>query len=626
MNLEWIVNLKSNIQQQLAGAANAFQKTDTAAKSFQKTTSTLPNNLENIRKKVEDLKVIRDLTTDVRELAKANREIASLERNAGRLSTTGTQNRLQGLLSNSSIPGVSGLAGLATPAGAAAAGVAVVGAALAQGTKNALAFDAGMAKANTTLGLTKPELAKVSGEVANLAALSGIENALGQVPEAFNQIVSGVNDTALSMDILRNSLKGAEAAQTDLRVVSDAVVNTMNSVGAANTNAKEIMDTLFGAVKVGKGEFADFANYLPRVIPLSNNLGLSFKETAGAFAFFTSQGLKAEQTSTVLENVFKAFSDNKRQAAFKAFGIQLFDQKGNLRGLVDISTQLKNKLDGLTNQDRVRILDSLGLDQEATLGASGFVQNLDKLKDSIEQTRNAASLGIGLDGAFEKGKNVQSEYNKAMNQFQELLRSIGAELLPAVNFGLQSINNSLQGMRIGFDLLKVANKKIGEFGQTGLGKTIKYIAAPGTILTDLMGGGKKEATPAGVPSLLKRPSERDADYGKVLGLALNSSTTLGLQKKSFDPIVVDLAKKTKADPFATNYLKNLDRKEKEKSEKVTGGGSRPVNIQIKMDQLGVTGGLTIQSTTVTEGINEVETMLKQMFLRVVNSANQIALG
>lgn len=603
MNLEWIANLKSNIQSQLTGAANAFQKTDTAAKSFQKSVSALPSNLENIRKKIDDLRVIRDLTTDVRELAKANREIASLERNASRLNGVGTQNRLQGFLSNSSIPGLSGLAGVATPAGAAAAAAALVGAALIDGTKSAIRFEAGMAKANTTLQLTRPELAKVSAEVKSLAATSGIENAIDQVPQAFNQIVSGVNDTQLALDVYRNALKGAEAAQTDLNVVSDATVNTLNAVGASNTNAKEVLDTLFGAVNVGKGEFADFANYLPKIIPLSNNLGLSFKETAGAFAYYTSQGLKAEQASTTLENVFKALSDSKRQAEFRKLGIQLFDQQGKLRSLVDISEQLKKKFDGLTNQQRIKILDSLGLDQEATLGLSSFTQDVEKLRDSIDRTSNAGKLGIGLEGSLEKGANAQAEYNRAMNQFKDLLTSIGAELLPVVNFALKNINDTLQGMRLGFDLLKIGSKKATDFvNNNALTRTAKYLVAPGEVLTDFFTG--RTRSPANPVSAENRPT-------KVANRVAAPASQLA---------------KPKVDPFSDKRLKELDKKEKERSERVTGGGSRPVNIQIKVEQLGVTGGLTIQSTTVTEGISEVETMLKQMFLRVVNSANQIALG
>ncbi|MDJ1494155.1 phage tail tape measure protein [Cytophagaceae bacterium DM2B3-1] len=597
--LEWLFNIKGNVQAQLNSAASAFMKTDSLAKQFQKTTNALPNSLEGIRKKIDDLKVIRELTTDVKELAKANREIQSLEKQSNKLSGLGTQNKVQSFLQNgalSQIPGVAGLAGIATPAGAAAAGVALVGAALVDGTKKAFAFEAGMAKANTTLGLSKGELEVVSKEVKSLAATSGLENAIGQVPDAFNQIVSGVGDTKTSLDILRNSLKGAEAAQTDLNVVSDATVNVLNAVGKSNTNAKEVLDTLFGAVNVGKGEFADFANYLPKIIPLSNNLGLSFKETAGAFAYYTSQGLKAEAASTTLENVFKALSDSKRQKEFKKLGIELFDNQGKLKSLVDISTQLKTRFDGLTAKQRIRILDSLGLDQEATLGLSSFIQDVDKLKDSISRTSNAAQEGIGLDAAAKNGANAQAEYNRLMNQFTDILTELGLKILPIVNNVLGHLNNMLIFIKGSFGAIGKLNDKIGE--TVNGNKALQAVANPVGFIAGLFGKKDNPTTP-----VENRPTK-----------AINRVAALP-----------GALAKPKVDPFAKKRLEELDKKDQDTVNKVTGGGSRPVNINIRFESLNK-GGITIQSTTVQEGAAQIEAILSEYLLRVVNSANQVALG
>jgi TP901 family phage tail tape measure protein len=606
-SLEWLFNLKGNIQAQLNAGAAAFLKADGAARQFQRTTNALPSSIEGIRKKIDDLKVIRELTTDVKELAKANREIAASEKQLSKLSGLGTQNKVQSFLTSgplSGIPGVAGLAGVATPMGLVAAGAAIAGTALVDAGRKAITFNAGMAKANVTMGLSKSELNALSQEVKTLAGESGIENAIGQVPDAFNQIVSGVGDAKLSMDILRSSLKGAEAAQTDLKVVSDAVVNTMNSVGSANTNAKEVLDTLFGAVKVGKGEFADFANYLPKIIPLSNNLGLSFKETAGAFAFYTSQGLKAEQASTTLENVFKALSDSKRQKEFKKLGIELFDQQGKLRSLVDISSQLKTRFDGLTAKQRIRLLDSLGLDQEATLGLSSFVQDVDKLRDSIEQTKNAASLGIGLDGSLAKGANEQAEYNRMMNQFNDLMMELGLAVMPLVNDALKNINAILGLIRGAADWVgnKFSNSPILKMAaKDAFGIVTNPIGTIREKWNQLQSGK--------VPDELKTKAGTENRPTRAANRVANPTGPT----------------KPKKDPFTQKRLDELDKKDKETTEKVTGGGSRPVNIYISFEALNK-GGITIQTTNLTEGANQVEAMLMEMMLRVTNSANQIATG
>jgi TP901 family phage tail tape measure protein len=617
MKLEWLFNLKGNVAQQLGAAANEFRKTNAEAMAFRKSLGEMPKSLEQIRKRIDDLKVIRDLTGDMKELARANREIQALEGRAKSMASAGLGrgNRIQNFLTGgplSQLPGVAGLAGMATPAGLAAAGVAAAGTALVQGTRQAMSFEAGMAKANVTMGLSRAELAGLSQEVMGLARGSGIENALGQVPDAFNQIISGVGDKALGLDILRNSLRGAEAAQADLRVVGDAVVNTLNSVGPANTTAKEALDTLFGAVNKGKGEFVDFANYLPKIIPLSNNLGLSFKETAGAFAFYTSQGLRAEQASTTLENVFKALADTKRQKEFRKLGVELFDQQGKLRSLVDISGQLRKRFDGLTNEQRVRVLDAIGLDQEATLGLSMFVQDTAKLKNTIDDVRNSAARGIGLEGALANGQNKQAEWNRLMNDFDATLTRLGTRTLPVFTAAMKAVNTGLDWIGSVRGFLNAGNISAKD----------SWVDSTADWIRGALGLGPEPGMATNTPALPrgKTPVQavNDIMNAPLFGPTGRGDGSLLRRPGGAEP-------KKSIDPFAKKRLNELDKKEREATEKVTGGGSRPVNIHIKLDALNQ-GGITIQTTNLSEGASQVETQLQQMLLRILNSANQIAMN
>jgi hypothetical protein len=88
----------------------------------------------------------------------------------------------------------------------------------------------------------------------------------------------------------------------------------------------------------------------------------------------------------------------------------------------------------------------------------------------------------------------------------------------------------------------------------------------------------------------------------------------------------------KADPNVLKHLAAIDKANADKKSKnaemldrVTGGGSKPVNISIQFEALNK-GGITVQSTTLTEGVTQIEQIVTEMFLRVTNQANQMALG
>jgi ribosomal protein L12E/L44/L45/RPP1/RPP2 len=81
----------------------------------------------------------------------------------------------------------------------------------------------------------------------------------------------------------------------------------------------------------------------------------------------------------------------------------------------------------------------------------------------------------------------------------------------------------------------------------------------------------------------------------------------------------------KPDGKALGYLNKLEEKEKKQAEKVSGGGSRPVNINISLQALNQ-GGITVNSATVEGAVSDLEGKFMDMMLRIVNGANNMALG
>lgn len=314
---------------------------------------------------------------------------------------------------------------LVNPYTAATAAIVAIGAALIKAGKEFQKWERQMAKVNVTAQLSRIELSRLSHMIRDIG--DDYITSLSDVPDAFNQIISGIGDVPKSLDILDKSLKASQAGFTDVFLTADAAVNVMNSVG--DVQARETFDTLFETLKIGKAEFKDIAQYLPKIIPYSNQLGLSFKETSAAFALFTSRGQSAEYTTTLLQNAYKSLADGKKRANIEKL-VTVFDDTGKMRRMVDIVSDLDKKFAGLTDKQRIEKLGSLGLDSEAASAFSIFLQNADKFREFNDQVQNS-SKGIGaLETAFNNSANGLNKWDVIQNKIQSGMIWLGEKVAP----------------------------------------------------------------------------------------------------------------------------------------------------------------------------------------------------
>jgi hypothetical protein len=152
-------------------------------------------------------------------------------------------------------------------------------------------------------------------------------------------------------------------------------------------------------------------------------------ETAGAWAYLTAQGQTSESSTTLLQNAMKALKDPARVAAFesKKFGTIIYDNKGKMRPMVDIITDMSGKMQGLTDKQRMLKLSAIGLDAEAASFFATATQNTVKFKDTIDFAVNSAGQ---LDAAFNNAKTPLDDYNIAVNGLKSAMMDLGDTVLP----------------------------------------------------------------------------------------------------------------------------------------------------------------------------------------------------
>ena len=313
--------------------------------------------------------------------------------------------------------------------------IVAAGAALVASGRMAMKFDESMAKVNTTAQLAPEKLKKLKNELMDMGTKAGAN--LSEIPDAYEKILSQTGDVSLSTDILRASLQGAKAGFTDQGVVAAALAQTLSLVGKENTNAQEVLDTMFAAKRVGAGEFKDFANYIPGLIASGKALGIGFKDTAGLFAFMTGKGQSAERSATLMENAFTALGKSEITKGLESAGVDIFNTDGSMKKMDVIFGQLQKKLATFGTNDKAKsnFLESIGLkDAQAKQAFMILASDGAKLTEVLGDVANAQGETAT---AFGLSTNPMQNMSLLWSKIQKLGIGFGgvisAVLVPAIS-------------------------------------------------------------------------------------------------------------------------------------------------------------------------------------------------
>lgn len=446
--IEYIFSLRDQISAKLAGITATSEKTRSALSGVQEKVRSAEDVFQDTGKTIGSLKARIDALQSEKEWIPAdnlpaikeyNREISRLTNELNELETAAGGGKFKKWASEAfdALPGANLLknplvTGITAATFAGSAG---------------MTFDENMAKVNITAQLDEAGLDDLKKRLKQIAADNKTD--IQVVPVGFEAINSQVNDVELSLSILDAALKGSKAGFTDLDTVSAALAQTLSIVGKENTTAQEVLDTFFAAKRVGAGEFADFARYMPNLIAGADNLGIAYKEVAGTFAYMTGKGQSAERAATLMENAFSVLGRVDVRKKLSAAGVDVFDDTGKIRSIVDIFTDLQNVLGGLNDEQKSSLLEQFGLvDREAKSAFSVLMSDTEKLRESMNDVANSTGETTA---ALGYSRNAVQQATEVWNQFKNIGLQVGEIILPVISAGLTVAGGVLDGVSVVMD-------------------------------------------------------------------------------------------------------------------------------------------------------------------------------
>ena len=293
-------------------------------------------------------------------------------------------------------------------------------------------------------------------ELENLKTrIRGVANEFGadasMAPLGFDLINSQLNDADKSLNVLQASIKGSKAGFTDLNTVASALAQTVSLLG--DTNANEVLDVFFASKRTGAVDFNSLAHYMPKLLSTGVGMGIDYKDVAGSFAYLTGKGQSAEQATVMLENAMSMLGKGDVRNKMAAAGVKVFDENGKMRGMTDIFGDLSSLMNGRSDEDRSKILEAFGVvDKEAKGAFNVLMSDMEKYKTIIDDVQNATKNEEG-NKALEYSRNNVQKAEEAWNRFKNIGLSIGEKMLPVISTGLETVTALIQGISPVVDMI-----------------------------------------------------------------------------------------------------------------------------------------------------------------------------
>lgn len=312
----------------------------------------------------------------------------------------------------------------------AAGGVLALGYAMVGTVKKAADFEAQLSSLASVSGANGRQMESFKKQALDAGAATKY-SAL-QAAEAQTELAKGGMSVR---DIIGGGLKGAlglaAAGELDLAAAAAYTANAMNLFGLQGNQATHVADALASAANRTTADVGDFGMALTQGGSAAKAAGLSFDQTIAALEALASIGVKGSDAGTSLKAALTQLASPTKQSAglMEELGLKFFDAHGKMKPVADIAGMLRERLGGLTKEQRLQAATTLvGTDGMRALLAL-YDAGPRKIKD-FEQ--GLARHGTAAEVAAKKQDNLKGKLENLQGSLETAAIVIGTEMIPVL--------------------------------------------------------------------------------------------------------------------------------------------------------------------------------------------------
>ena len=307
---------------------------------------------------------------------------------------------------------------------AKAAGV-VVGASAGMMIKSWMDFDQQMSAVAATGdeakgALTELSAAARSSEVTKMGY--GAKDAARGMEELLK---AGVGVSDLTSGAMTGSLALAAAGEMDVGKAAEIASTAMTQFGKSGKDVGHIADLLAAGAGKAQGGVEDLGMGLQQSGLVASQMGISLEETVGTLTAFASAGLLGSDAGTSFKSMLQRLSNPSGEAAreLEKLGIAAYDAEGKFVGVSSLAGQLKDKLSGLSQEQRDAAMATI-FGSDAVRAASVLYQ---QGAEGISQwTKEVDSSGYAAQVAADRQNNLRGDLAKLKSEITNAFIAMGA--------------------------------------------------------------------------------------------------------------------------------------------------------------------------------------------------------
>lgn len=408
-------------------------------------------------------------------------------------------------------------------------GMMAVGATLAGPAKVAIAFEDQMARVGAVSNATQAQMVSLTAKARQMGR--DTRYSATQAGEGMQYLAMAGFNAQQQVDAIGGVLNVAAAANADLGRASDIVSNALTGFGLAADQSNRVGDVLTKTFTSSNTTLESLGETLKYVAPVAKAAGASIEFAAAVAGVMGDAGIQGTMAGTAMRSMFtrlvapakdaqkhmkqmgitaeqmaEIMADPETQAAaqhIKKMGIQVADEKGNLRDWMDILTELSVKMDNLSEQERLSAATAI-FGKPALAGGLSVLDALKKdekyIEEQIANLRQQGATEAQIEEYRLKTRNkLHDRYNRNLLASQEsFAQKVARRMEDTTGGSLRVLKSAAEDLSIEIGNALAPGIRDTAESMTVLANTATALVARFPVLSRVVLGGAASALALGI--------------------------------------------------------------------------------------------------------------------------------
>lgn len=300
-------------------------------------------------------------------------------------------------------------------------------------------FEESMSKVKAMSGATGEEMVLL--EQAARDAGASTSKSAKDAADALGFMALAGWDSTTSMEALMPVLRLSEAGNIDLAKASSLVTDSMSAMGLTTQELPGYLNIVAQTARSSNTDIDQMAEAYLKVGGTLRGLGVPLEESALALGLLANSGIKGSEAGTALNAVMTNLTapTGRAKQALEELSFSAFDSEGNFKGLENVLFDLKDKLAGMTEEQRNTYL--------AMIGGKEHVKDLNALLNGLDDSYYDLTASIKeSDGALEDVAKTMQDNNKgSLTALKSAIEELGLKIYDVLKPSIANIIEAIQG-------------------------------------------------------------------------------------------------------------------------------------------------------------------------------------